>query len=497
MIMYSILTGSVPFAGCNGFTVGTKVCNGERPQLPPDIPTTYQSLITECWSPDPDLRERLGESPADQPDSDNFDAYQERLCSDPKIRSVNQDTSTSKGSVTPSIGRVKICLEMPENVEISDNAEPVRSLYCALGEVEVPPTLNAEEFAYNWNPLDGIIAHFTRKCNGNVHEKGVIVVTGSSLVTERPEIVADGLVQQHQSPKQYFTSKDEPNSWICYDFKRRRVVPTSYSIESCEYLPGDLHPKSWIFEGSNDGTEGSWEIIDRRNDNDDLNYFDVTHNFSLEAQPCRGFRFLRLRQTGKNHCGSDTLAIVSFEIFGLVFEPKMPVPRPGMFLFNDLDPLNGIIAHLTSQCGGNVHKKGVVAVTASSSKRDYGTHHVVNGKWGLGFVSKNKPNSWICLDFKKRRVVPTSYTIAFLGFSSSRPKSWVFEASNDKRLWIPLDSHQDVDDGLLPDGSSTHNYTMSSQGESFRLFRFRQTGPNVGGSNTLDLHRLEIFGTLE
>ena len=40
-------------------------------------------------------------------------------------------------------------------------------------------------------------------------------------------------------------------------------------------------------------------------------------------------------------------------------------PEGNVFAYNPLRPLNGIIAHLTRVCGGNVHKNGVVTVTES------------------------------------------------------------------------------------------------------------------------------------
>jgi hypothetical protein len=40
---------------------------------------------------------------------------------------------------------------------------------------------------------------------------------------------------------------------------------------------------------------------------------------------------------------------------------------PGSFSFISGHPFVGIIAHLTKQCGGNVHDRGVVNITASTT----------------------------------------------------------------------------------------------------------------------------------
>ena len=139
-------------------------------------------------------------------------------------------------------------------------------------------------------------------------------MTASSCWNGRPEDAVD--LKADSS----FCSKDSPNSWICYDFKGRRVIPTSYLIRSCWGRPGDHHPKSWVLEVSNDGSEGSWKAVDSREDNNDLNDEHVTRNFSLGTPPSGAFRFVRLRQTGENHWGSDILAICALELFGVLSE---------------------------------------------------------------------------------------------------------------------------------------------------------------------------------
>ena len=155
-------------------------------------------------------------------------------------------------------------------------------------------------------PLNGIITHLTRVYGGNVHDKGIVTVTGSSLF-------ANGAQTRYAvefGTDTWFASEDKPDSWICYDFKERRVTPTSYSIRTGT----DNCPRSWVLEGSNGG--GSWEIIDHRDNNFDLKGCLVTHNFQISHPPSKSFSFIRLCQTGKNHDGRDFLALTSFEIFG-------------------------------------------------------------------------------------------------------------------------------------------------------------------------------------
>ena len=154
--------------------------------------------------------------------------------------------------------------------------------------------------------LNGIIAHLTRECGGNVHEKGVVEVTVSSVCGtgyEAKNAVELGTIS-------HFWSNYKPNSWICYDFKGRSVTPTSYSIrtDNCAC------PRSWLIEVSNDGSEGSWVVIDHRDD--DTNAKNSTCNFVISPIPRGRFRFVRLRQTRNNYDGNEVLALTSLEFFG-------------------------------------------------------------------------------------------------------------------------------------------------------------------------------------
>ena len=63
-------------------------------------------------------------------------------------------------------------------------------------------------------------------------------------------------------------------------------------------------------------SRGSWEVVDSRENNGDLNDYFMTRNFAISAPPSGAFRFVRLRQTGKNHSGDDCLAFQALELFG-------------------------------------------------------------------------------------------------------------------------------------------------------------------------------------
>ena len=182
------------------------------------------------------------------------------------------------------------------------------------------------EFVYHESrKLDGIIEHLTRECGGNVHDKGIVTVTASSLFEQlqihlAPYLTVDNgyrNVVDLVADSCYY-SKQEPNSWICYDFKERRVVPTSYSVRTYGWGPGHEHLKSWVIDVSNDGIK--WTEIDRKEVNNALNREWAIANFNISRVPSEGFRFFRLKQIGPNHKNTDFLAVGALEIFGTLLE---------------------------------------------------------------------------------------------------------------------------------------------------------------------------------
>ena len=167
-------------------------------------------------------------------------------------------------------------------------------------------------------PLDGIIAHLTRQCGGNVHDKRIVKVTASNFPDNsvHPKNVVDlGTDSEYRS--------NDDQAWICYDFGERSVIPTSYSLRS----GSQYYLRSWVIEVSKDGTENSWSGIDHR-DNNDLNSVHCTRTFTLCDIPSESFRFVRIRMTNSGYLNTGTgfggtwgsnrypLALSSFELFG-------------------------------------------------------------------------------------------------------------------------------------------------------------------------------------
>lgn len=155
-------------------------------------------------------------------------------------------------------------------------------------------------------PLNGIIAYLTRKY-GNLQTNGLVEVTHRcpQHQSQNPAAVLD------------FTSSSGcclvhwETSWICYDFKDRRVFPTSIAIGRGSQ-PGCVWPA--VLEVSNDGI--SWIKCQRVNS---TGQFGI-ENVSLTPLPDGRYRFVRLRSKKEHQNAGSSPIVTAFEIYGVLFE---------------------------------------------------------------------------------------------------------------------------------------------------------------------------------
>lgn len=150
------------------------------------------------------------------------------------------------------------------------------------------------------------LGNFARKVN----------ITSSSIARNDLQFSPTNVVNYDSN--KYFMSSDLDSSWICFDFKDYRIIPTDYTILSYEN-PSDQHPNSWVIEGYND-TDDSWKIIDEENNCNLLNGGSKVHTFRIRKQSKQEFRMIRMRQTAKNCLDNNCLLISSFELYGTLIQ---------------------------------------------------------------------------------------------------------------------------------------------------------------------------------
>jgi hypothetical protein len=172
---------------------------------------------------------------------------------------------------------------------------------------------------------DGIIAHMTRECSRNVHDRHVVDVTCGSfekttVKDHDPKWAPQNAANLETGPGLCSAFRDDKgdiphgrNSWFCYDFKERAIVPTHYTIRSHGCIGP---PKSWLVETSAD--KENWQEVAREEDNKRLNGTYFTGAFAVADGG--EYRFIRLVNIGRNHPGNDILAISVWGIFGMLIE---------------------------------------------------------------------------------------------------------------------------------------------------------------------------------
>ena len=206
---------------------------------------------------------------------------------------------------------INLCMRLANSLEIK-KIESCNKRYNTIHTNEIYQ-IQKTLFKYDKNnDFSGIFNFLRKKSNENIEKE--INVTSSSIHGNFEENLPKNVVLFENQSKR-FISANEPNSWLCFDFKDHQVILTEYTIKtSCLFEKNMRHPRSWVIEGSNDNN--SWEILDEQKDCSEINGKSITHTFSINNQELKKFKMIRLRATGPNWDGSNHLFIESFEIYG-------------------------------------------------------------------------------------------------------------------------------------------------------------------------------------
>jgi hypothetical protein len=169
---------------------------------------------------------------------------------------------------------------------------------------------------------------------------------------------------------------------------------------------------------------------------------------------------------------------------------------------------NGVLFHLGTAGGTrayqNPHAAGAVVASMSSIHGDSSTNgdppRFVEHRHASGVYNytEGAANSWMAVDLKTARLVPSHYALRSDISDSDTLRNWQLEASNNGRAWTVLRTHSS-DASLDDKPMSVAAWPLDAEavaGCSFRHFRIVQTGANSTGRNYLLCAGIELYGVL-
>jgi hypothetical protein len=235
------------------------------------------------------------------------------FCQYLSIESVSAFLSlVSPANIDPLIWSSLCCrLVLPVFLGASVDPEMIRSRFIdkyLIPGMGTAPLMSSDFAMEEDKPFDGIIAYLMDTEYGFFSENRSIKITSKSLDDEWFTTDNDPMNVADFTSTSLFCSKNERCQWICWDFRRRRIRPTHYTIRAS-------HLQSWVIEGSLDGK--IWTEMDWRERQTTAAPFAVSRPMDC--------RFIRLTQTGENSQSFHTrrphcLQLSAAEFFGTLYE---------------------------------------------------------------------------------------------------------------------------------------------------------------------------------
>lgn len=171
---------------------------------------------------------------------------------------------------------------------------------------KIEPKEKSILFKFKENEFDGILNYLNNNFKKDINNVLEITSSGKS---GQPLNVID------YTKNNFFFSGNNFPSWICFDFKKHKIIPTHYVCKSFNCNPEWSHPKSWVIEVSDTGTK--WKTIDEQKDCPHLRGALLVHSFPINNDlDSQSFRYLRMRLTDKTWVDTNYLVLVCFELYG-------------------------------------------------------------------------------------------------------------------------------------------------------------------------------------
>lgn len=167
------------------------------------------------------------------------------------------------------------------------------------------------------------------------------------------------------------------------------------------------------------------------------------------------------------------------------------------FTYNNSDPFNGILMHLTKKTDGNIQLNHTIDIT--SSRLSCGQYEALvdyNNVNGHAHIAGSP--RWLQFDLKERKIEIDSYLIksAHTNEDSDNAyylKNWKLEISNDGNEWSLIDERSN--DSYLNGNYNIHLYKLNQISKPFRFIRIISAGENWN-SGDFTIGKFELFGNI-
>lgn len=131
------------------------------------------------------------------------------------------------------------------------------------------------------------------KTGWNIHDNGTIEITSNSIFDDDNDYHPKHLA--NYGSNDYYKSKGDKLSNICFDFKDIKILLNGYSIKSGSNGSNSYHLRIWVIEVSNDAKK--WEIVDSHSNESSLNGAEKFVTYKTEEKNNNFYRYIQIRQT--------------------------------------------------------------------------------------------------------------------------------------------------------------------------------------------------------
>lgn len=187
---------------------------------------------------------------------------------------------------------------------------------------------NIIQCKFNGDELSGIFKYLQKTKGENLGKKCGLKVTGGGF--PNPSCPISNLLKYDGDDINEFyynyssqNPKGENDSWIQFDFDKRKINLTSYTIRACCHdISNDCKAKSWRIVGSNDGEK--WDLLDHQ-----VNCSELTNKYDMHRFECKKtdkyYRYIRyiLEETWytDEHCKYN-IHMSCIEFFGSILDSQ-------------------------------------------------------------------------------------------------------------------------------------------------------------------------------